>query len=53
MGELIAWPKGPTKSEAGSRPEFAFLDEPMPTDEEMLIMLEELGFSADNRSEQS
>jgi hypothetical protein len=58
-GELRAWRHGPSKSEfdawseARKKEFFSFLDKPMPTNEEMLIMCENLGFRRDDRGEQS
>jgi hypothetical protein len=58
-GQSRGWRNGPTKSEFDAWSEdrkkefFSFLDEPMPTDEEMIIMFENLGFRRDDRDEQS
>jgi hypothetical protein len=58
-GRLRGWRNGPKKSEfdawsEGRKKEFfSFLDEPMPTDEQMMNMFENLGFRSDSRSERS
>jgi hypothetical protein len=58
-GQIRGWRNGPTKSEFDSWSEdrkkefFSFLDEPIPTDEQMMTMFENLGFRRDDRAEQS
>jgi N-acetyl-anhydromuramyl-L-alanine amidase AmpD len=58
-GELRGWRNGATRSEFDSWSEerkkefFSFLYEPMPTDEQMMNMLEQLGCRRDDGGEQS
>ena len=52
-GQLRGWRNGPTKSQFDAWSEdrkkkfFSFLEEPMPTNEQMLILFENLGFRRD------
>lgn len=58
-GQLRGWRNGPTKSQFDAWSEdrkkefFSFLEEPMPTHEQMMILFENLGFRRDDRGGQS
>jgi hypothetical protein len=58
-GQLRGWRNGPTKSEFDAWSEdrkkefFSFLYEPAPTNEDMLIMFENLGFRREDQKPRS